>query len=823
MTFFATPLPTSVDTVADLATSRARTRNGGVVQTAGYSEIGDGGGNQYAYRRTGRSMVTIDNGLYIAGSPGLDDYFEILDKSIVNVASFGANESGLSPTEVTARIQLAIAAMNVGPFSTRELRFTPGHNYQINNLVIDINSRIKVDASNCNFFLNVENVPGFTVSAVHCDWNGGMFFNGASNPLYAWALDFRNSSIATSMTAAISNIKSRDVYRFMRCFTDRSKGVAYRFKINRCDARTTIAGHRSDPGCYGIRLDGTVPGDSSGNDTDITDCKIVGHYTNVYTNGAFTKITGGSVDGAYDAGVTLDGAAHFSSVNTYFEYNKYHFRYVNSPYQPRSFGCSYTTTGTTAFSIGSELSVGSSHLSYGDNNTSQVDTHKSSIINASSGKGLEVNVANSQGTAVAMRHNASGVAARFEVTSNGIFEQFDKFHIATVDAATNTFTVNSHGMKSGENVRFEAARGSALPTGMSTNVAAYQIGAVTTNTFTLEPLGGGPEVDIADAGSGTWYVVRNYGRRTSIGSMSVGDKLNGIHTGNCHGFFRASTPNLGNTIFESGRESIFDDPDNTTLQIYSVYDPTVQIARNAAVKIKKDNTSGYSAIATGAVELGGIVSAGPCLSDKPTGAHGFYRTPTGNQGNLIAEIGRDTYVGLAFGRGTTVQFFSVDDANIPIALNCAQKVGRDAFTDVSLNCSGYSVTLGARSYYGFADKDNNDLGFLEFVGTVYTLGTQKAGTGVARNVAISREGVTRILVTATGLDLTGTVAVTGAMAVSGPVELSDILRLDGIATPADPPTGKAVIWVNAAGDVMVKSNVGGTTKTGTLLDYASMT
>lgn len=85
--FTPTPLPVSVETIADLATAAARTADGAIVSTTGYHASGDGGGSSYIYRRTGRSGVTL-SAFYIAG-PGADDYFEEIDKNSVNIKKFG--------------------------------------------------------------------------------------------------------------------------------------------------------------------------------------------------------------------------------------------------------------------------------------------------------------------------------------------------------------------------------------------------------------------------------------------------------------------------------------------------------------------------------------------------------------------------------------------------------------------------------------------------------------------------------------------------------------------------------------------------------------
>lgn len=102
------PLPTFVRTVAELATARARTINGGTVQTAGYETPGDGGGETYVYRKTGRSGITIDGGFYIAG-PGADDYFEAKDKTIADIRKFRVLASRTA-AQNTVALQAAVDA-----------------------------------------------------------------------------------------------------------------------------------------------------------------------------------------------------------------------------------------------------------------------------------------------------------------------------------------------------------------------------------------------------------------------------------------------------------------------------------------------------------------------------------------------------------------------------------------------------------------------------------------------------------------------------------------------------------------------------------------
>jgi len=59
--------------------------------------------------------------------------------------------------------------------------------------------------------------------------------------------------------------------------------------------------------------------------------------------------------------------------------------------------------------------------------------------------------------------------------------------------------------------------------------------------------------------------------------------------------------------------------------------------------------------------------------------------------------------------------------------------------------------------------------------------------------------------------------------VLGHLEATDGLKLHGRKTsPADPPDGQMVMWLNDAGDLLIKITVGATTKTATLVDFATI-
>lgn len=124
------PLPFSVATVADLASSRARTANGGLVSTTGRDTPGDGGKADYLYHRTGRTGVTTDGGAYIAG-PGSDDYWVLANRDDINIAVFDVDRTGA--TDCRSSIVSALAVLN----GEGVLRFPRGTYLVSTSLTID--------------------------------------------------------------------------------------------------------------------------------------------------------------------------------------------------------------------------------------------------------------------------------------------------------------------------------------------------------------------------------------------------------------------------------------------------------------------------------------------------------------------------------------------------------------------------------------------------------------------------------------------------------------------------------------------------------------
>lgn len=113
MTFISDQLPISVATTAELV--QVKTRDNGIIQTAGYSTPGDDGGGRYISHLQGRAAlealgIVMDQGFYFAG-PG-DGYCELADKKLANVRQFGA-VGGRNADATDAFNRAALAAINI--------------------------------------------------------------------------------------------------------------------------------------------------------------------------------------------------------------------------------------------------------------------------------------------------------------------------------------------------------------------------------------------------------------------------------------------------------------------------------------------------------------------------------------------------------------------------------------------------------------------------------------------------------------------------------------------------------------------------------------
>jgi len=126
---------TEFKSVADLSATAGLT-NGRVFKTKGYYTAGDGGGQEVVYRSSGKSGITVDGGFYFAG-PGADDYFEAVDKSVVNVQRFGATGNGT--TDDTARLQSAIDFCEDNQVSSIFFPTANGEKYKLTEKLIILN------------------------------------------------------------------------------------------------------------------------------------------------------------------------------------------------------------------------------------------------------------------------------------------------------------------------------------------------------------------------------------------------------------------------------------------------------------------------------------------------------------------------------------------------------------------------------------------------------------------------------------------------------------------------------------------------------------
>lgn len=116
-----------------------------IVHLLGYYAIGDGGGQYLIYQFTGRSGVTIDEGLYFNGFD-TDDYFEALDKTQIVLSRFGVRGDGV--TDDTSRINAAANAarlLNVDLVDRRqqETEYVTSAQLDLRDINVRIGGRIR--------------------------------------------------------------------------------------------------------------------------------------------------------------------------------------------------------------------------------------------------------------------------------------------------------------------------------------------------------------------------------------------------------------------------------------------------------------------------------------------------------------------------------------------------------------------------------------------------------------------------------------------------------------------------------------------------------
>ena len=114
-----------VATVADLATKRVL--NGEQVQALGYYAAGDGGGQVFVYRSTGRAAngITSNRGFYIYG-PVADDYFEAIDKTEIWANRWGLLPDGDALNPNGEKWSTVLNAILTAAGSTKTVHVPPG-------------------------------------------------------------------------------------------------------------------------------------------------------------------------------------------------------------------------------------------------------------------------------------------------------------------------------------------------------------------------------------------------------------------------------------------------------------------------------------------------------------------------------------------------------------------------------------------------------------------------------------------------------------------------------------------------------------------------
>jgi hypothetical protein len=134
-------------------------------------------------------------------------------------------------------------------------------------------------------------------------------------------------------------------------------------------------------------------------------------------------------------------------------------------------------------------------------------------------------------------------------------------------------------------------------------------------------------------------------------------------------------------------------------------------------------------------------------------------------------------------------------------------LSRDAANTLALRRGDNAQTF--RVYNTFTDASNYERGKLEWSSNVFRIGTERAGTGVARALELQTNGTSRIFINTSGYVGVGNTAPGQSLQVDGSIGIKNGLVANGSFGDAGfvlASNGTSIYWSNASGSATTANN-----------------
>ena len=345
-------------------------RDGEVIKTLGYYEKFDGGGNEFFYHSSKKvgDDLKFDGGFFVEGSgPTSYDYFEAIDKTVVNVRQFGAK--GDASTDDTEALQRAANSWKKRNGLSGRLHFPRGK-YNISSTINlggnkAVGNLVTADGTNTdNFQVNHQNnvihggaaivwigktpKPMITYNSAGLIWDGPVLwgkYSDATNDRATTAFEVtKGSARGQIIGTGQMHFKQLQVANVGIALHANGEVNVDQFQVDRFQIRSVTTGFRSESSQNTGNLFGYVTAQDVG---DVFDFAVLAHTSvqSFVANlrvGAFVKChDASSASGQFIChSMKVDGKGSVAANDqimlvktpTYISHGTFVFNGITSPY-----------------------------------------------------------------------------------------------------------------------------------------------------------------------------------------------------------------------------------------------------------------------------------------------------------------------------------------------------------------------------------------------------------------------------------------------------------------------------------------------------------